>query len=369
MFKLFPFNSDKNKKRFGLVSCLNNRGLGTEARLLKDFFKEYLPEYHFDIFEIRAGRASKAFDDNWQSNKKFIKWLNQQDYVMTIEHFMPNLYTECKKQNIKSIWRPNIEWIDATLTADDFNKVNCIIAPMQACSDLLTQQFSLKNVLHMPWIANLPLLSKQVNTDKTQFLFNAGRGGIGDRRNCEAVIKAFSKVLGQRDDIEFLLKTQIELDISSLEAYKGKNFIYHHKNTSYKKNLAYYKNADFSIAPSKWEGVGFALLESLYHGTPVLTVDAPPMNQWITHKTLGYTVPASFADTDLPIEYNRDNLHLGLNWVKAAECSINDLVDGIIWLADNKIDFYKTFNKENKNVLNSRKADFIAAWKTLLAAE
>lgn len=366
-FPLFN-NKNKNKKRFGLVSCLNNRGLGTEARLLKDFFKEYLPEYHFDIFEIRAGRASKAFDKNWQTNKKFIKWLKQQHYVMTIEHFMPNLYTECKKHQIKSIWRPNIEWIDSTLTAEDFNKVDVIITPMQACTDLLTNEFSLNNVINIPWIANLPLQVKQANQGKTKFLFNAGRGGIGDRRNCEAVIKAFSKVLGKRDDIEFLLKTQIELDISSLQAYKGKNFIYHHKNTSYKKNLVYYTKADFSIAPSKWEGVGFALLESLYNGTPVLTIDAPPMNQWVRHKILGYNVPAHFSDVNLPIKFDRDKLHLGLNWIKAAECNIDDLVDGIIWLANNKIDFYKTFNRENKATLDQRKEHFIKSWKSLLAA-
>ncbi|WP_185962539.1 glycosyltransferase [Thalassomonas sp. M1454] len=286
---------------------------------------------------------------------------------MTIEHFMPNLFLECRKHQIKSIWRPNIEWINSDLTTEDFNKVDIIISPMQACADLLTKRFSLGNVVNMPWIANLPLHTKQLNKGKTKFLFNAGGGGVGDRRNCEAVIKAFSIVLGQRNDIEFLLKTQKALDVSQLNAYKGKNFIYHYKNTSYKKNLTYYTEADFSIAPSKWEGVGFALLESLYHGTPVLTVDAAPMNLWISHKKLGYTVPVSYTDTDLPI-VDRDNWHLGLNWVKAANCKVDDLVEGINWLADNKLEFYKTFNKENKTVLSQRKLDFIKSWQSLLVS-
>lgn len=360
------FSHPQDKPRLGLISCLNNRGLGTEARLLQTFFSKHIPEIDFNIFEIRAGKTSQAFDDNWQNNKKFKKWLHKQDHVMTIEHFMPKLFSECKKLNIDTIWRPNIEWIDCHLTQVDFEKVDTIVTPIEACTELLRGKFNLTNVCYIPWIADLPIQSKEPRADKTTFIFNAGRGGVADRRNAEAVINAFGYALKERSDIKFILKTQIALNISELKPYLGQNFIYHHKNTSYKRNLRFYHNADFSIAPSKWEGVGFSLLESLHHGTPVLTVDAPPMNQWIEHKTLGYTVPAHYSETELPIPFDRSQAHLGLNWVKAANCNTKDLVKGICWLADNKKTFYKNFNQKNYKILNARKEAFTSAWRDLL---
>ena len=173
------------------------------------------------------------------------------------------------------------------------------------------------------------------------------------------------KLLASRDDIHLTIKTQIELDVSALVKYQGKSFDYVEKNTDYKRNLAYYEKADFSLAPSKWEGLGFALLESLYSGTPVITVDAPPMNEWVDHKKTGYVVPCYFPDLELPIEYKKDNPN-GLNWVRAALCDPEEIINAVNWLTDNKQEIYRCFNEENPRTLERRKLQFIKTFRETL---
>ena len=43
---------------------------------------------------------------------------------------------------------------------------------------------------------------------------------------------------------------------------------------------ALYREGDAFIQPSKLEGIGFSVLEAVACGLPVITLDAPPMNEW-----------------------------------------------------------------------------------------
>ena len=42
-----------------------------------------------------------------------------------------------------------------------------------------------------------------------------------------------------------------------------------------------YQSADVAVLPSKWEGLGLTFLESIGCGLPIITVDAPPMNEFV----------------------------------------------------------------------------------------
>jgi glycosyltransferase involved in cell wall biosynthesis len=51
---------------------------------------------------------------------------------------------------------------------------------------------------------------------------------------------------------------------------------------------ALYARADATIMPSKHEGLGMGFYEALQRGCPVVTVDAPPHNEIIVHRTNGW---------------------------------------------------------------------------------
>lgn len=362
------FARKPRKPQFGLINCLNNRGLGTESRILEEIFSHHFPDIDFHLYKVKAGKSLQEFDQQWHKNNRFKKWLLSKDVVMTIEVFMPELFRFCRKNGVKTIWRPNFEWISPELTRDDFELVDFIVTPQTACSEFLQQRFQLQNVHPVPWITMMPVFAKQPYPGSTRFLFNAGRGGIGDRRNTRLVIDSFAEVLGEYDDIHLTIKTQIDLDLTPLSRVNPSHYTYVRKNTNYKKNLAYYRQSDFSLAPSKWEGLGFALLESLYNGTPVLTVDAPPMNEWVSHQQTGYLAPAYYPDLPLPIPYTRQNEN-GLNWVRAALCKQEDFIAGIVWLHENKTQLYQQFNQINADTLNARQTIFLDRFRAILHTE
>lgn len=367
---IFVFDVFKRSghKTFGLINCLNNRGLGTESRILIDLFKRHLPDYTPSLYKVRAGSTLRDFDSTWQDDRRFLKWLHRQQTVMTIETFMPNLFRYCKEHGIKTIWRPNQEIIAADVNVAELQLVDCIMCPQHACAALLKRQFGIdQNVVVNPWVMSLPVEHKALAQGPTRFLFNAGRLGIGDRRNGRVVIDAFAKVLAEHDDIHFTFKTQKGMDVTPLLPYKGTRFEYICRNTRYSKNLEFYRRADFSVAPSKWEGLGFALLESLYCGTPVLSVDSPPMNEWVRHKSTGYLTPVLPNNAQVPVPHDRDNPDPdGLNWVLSARCSRDDLAEGIVWLSQNKQSLYQQFHQVNADQLERRLEAFVATFAKVL---
>jgi glycosyltransferase involved in cell wall biosynthesis len=51
-------------------------------------------------------------------------------------------------------------------------------------------------------------------------------------------------------------------------------------------NEALYEQADICVQPSHWEGLGLGLLECQAAGLPLVTTDAPPMNEYRPHSTV-----------------------------------------------------------------------------------
>ena len=356
------------RPRFGLICCVNDRGLGTEARNLKSIFERYFGDYAFSVYRLPTGRRAGAFDASWESHRGFRRWLERQQVVMSIEVFMPRVFAHCRARGIRSLWRPNQEWIDASVAADAFALVDEIVTPQRDCAALLRGRFGLSNVRAVPWILDRPVAIKAPQSGPVRFLFNAGRGGVGDRRHADLVVAGMAAVLRQRQDIHLTIKTQSALNIDALRPYLGQSVEYVHKNTGYARNLAYYGQADFSLAPSKWEGLGFALLESLHAGTPVLSVDAPPMNEWIDHQLTGYLLPVRWPDVELPIARSSDN-SLGINWVRAALADPEALAAGVNWLADHRQAFYAAFNRINPALLSRRKGEFLRGLRAAIEGE
>ena len=287
---------------------------------------------------------------------------------MTIELFMPNIFAYCKSLGIKTIWRPNHEWIPIEQEIiNQFPMIDIIMAPQTNCYNFMKEKFQLNNVINNPWIFNLPVLEKQLNTekpDKTYILHNAGARGVGDRRNTALICQTMEQVLEERKDIFFILKSQVPCPAENLKKFD--NFRYIFAELQYETNLELYKQVDFSLAPSKWEGVGFAILESLYCGTPVLTVNASPMNEWVQHKQTGYLCEGKYAEVELPQHLHGGERLNGTGWIKAYNTTIEEIQAGIYWLVDNKEEIYKEFNSKNKVILEKRKENFINTWKEVL---
>lgn len=104
---------------------------------------------------------------------------------------------------------------------------------------------------------------------KPTFLHIGGWGGVGNRKNTDAVIKAYQ--LGSFES-ELVLTSQREMNLKRDEIIDILN------------------SCDAVILPSRWESTGLIHYESMAMGKPVITTDAPPMNEVIKNNSNGLLV-------------------------------------------------------------------------------
>ena len=119
---------------------------------------------------------------------------------------------------------------------------------------------------------------------KITFLHIGGFGGMHNRKQSDKVIEAFIK-MKNNDKAELIVTRQ------DVQNFDNKNGIHKYKDAenvklivgtfSQKDLIKLYHEADVVVLPSKWEGNGLPFYESLAMHRPVITIDAPPMNEII----------------------------------------------------------------------------------------
>ncbi len=95
------------------------------------------------------------------------------------------------------------------------------------------------------------------------------------------VLKAFRRV--SADDARLLIKGQVERELDLLErgAARDSRIEVRLEDLPTDEHLRLFASADVCVAPSRWEGLGLHLYESMALGLPVITNDNPPMNEVI----------------------------------------------------------------------------------------
>jgi len=148
-----------------------------------------------------------------------------------------------------------------------------------------------RNHTYIPYSVDLSEFTTQTGGEKKKFIFfhPGGYGGVHNRKNTEAVVQAFKEL--DNDDCELLITSQKEINFSELP--KGVRII--QKDLTRKELIQLYYDSDCVILPSKWETVGLPILEALAAGKPVITSNAPPMNEFIKEGLNGYVVPCEMV--------------------------------------------------------------------------
>jgi glycosyltransferase involved in cell wall biosynthesis len=106
-------------------------------------------------------------------------------------------------------------------------------------------------------------------------------GFLSKRKPVPQILKAFRRVEG--DDLRLVVKGQVERSRELLErgAAHDPRVEVRLEDLPTDEHLRLFASADVCVAPSRWEGLGLHLYESMALGLPVITNDNPPMNEVI----------------------------------------------------------------------------------------
>ena len=287
----------------GITSVYFDRGSGVICQQIKQAIQWHVPNWNISILarmSVADGRKQiKFWDDYFHPNillyptyqisdDDFEQWIiaNKLDVVIFVEEqHTKNLLPICNKLSIKSI--NYIVWENFNPTElQYYNQFTHLVCPTKSSYNLLKNEYLLDNTVYVQWGVDLSVYQWQepIKKDKPLIFFPAGYGGVNDRKNEDAVIKAFSYVC-PRDKMNLHIHTQKEG-----QAGQAQGIIKTSGTVSNQELIQFYKEADLVVLPSRWEGNCLPQQESLALGRPVIITDCAPLNERVIEGENGYLI-------------------------------------------------------------------------------
>jgi hypothetical protein len=184
-------------------------------------------------------------------------------------------------------------------------------------------------------------INKSVNKyNKFKFCCFGGLNSIS-RKNIELIIKAFYYIFNNTNHKNWELNIYIQgVEIPNIiEIYKCSNIHYHISHRSYKEIIDKYNENNISIHLGTHEGLGLGFYESLYTGTPILTLDWTPNNEIIKNNINGWILKCDHC------KVNDNNNCI----IKMASLKETDLINKVIEIL---IDVKSTTDIINNTIKN-----------------
>ncbi len=209
-------------------------------------------------------------------------WLDGLDWLLFVElpciNRLPQLAREL---GISVACVPNWEW--TSLELDWVNYVDLMMCPTKYTYKLIGEwksRFGFAwDVVHVSWPVDTQRFPFRRRERCRRFLFVNGTGGSCGRRSDGSLTpyrRKGSEVLfeaaGMVPHIPLVVYSQaddVPLAPRNVELRKPP-----------RRNVQLYKHGDVCVQPSHWEGLGLQLMECQASGLPLVTTDAPPMNEY-----------------------------------------------------------------------------------------
>jgi len=324
----------------GICSVYFDRGSGVICQQIKQAIQWHVPNCNISILARMSvadnKKQIKYWDDYFHQNillypsyqisdEDFEQWIiaNKLDVVIFVEEqHTKNLLSICNKLSIKSI--NYIVWENFNPAEISYYKqFTYLVCPTKSSYNLLKNEYLLDNAVCVPWGVDLDTYQWQepIKKDKPLIFFPAGFGGVNDRKNEDAVIKTFS-ACAPRDKMNLHVHTQKEGC-----AGQAQGIIKTSGTVDNNQLIKYYAEGDITVLPSRWEGNGLPFMESLALGRPIVTVDAPPMNERVVDGVNGFTCKVTEMKEVQGI------------FVKSAEIDCWDFAEKLILLEDRDLLF------------------------------
>ena len=254
-----------------------------------------------------------------------------------------------RELGVKTVCIPNWEWFIGNLPL--WHNCDLFICPTQYTLKVV-RGYGWKNATYLPWILDLDRFPprQDISGPARLFVHNAGFVDRDDRKGTRDAIAAFKRV--KHPDIRLLVRMQNEVELPELDSRIEVQI----GNLDNPEDL--YATGDVAIQPSKMEGIGFMAIESVCSGIPTITLNYPPMNEFVRQSEL-LVKPRCFKRKAFASQ-----------WVKQAHLRLPDrrnLAAKITWCANHDIAEISRTNRQFAEATFGRERQ-VKQWSELLDA-
>lgn len=274
----------------GVIGYNATTGLG----IIISWFKRFLLiDSHFiikhptigygDLYTLNNIFISKECSD--KEMREYIESFNVKTVFIIETPFNFNYFKILKENNIKTIFMPMLDTLSINVILPYKKYIDIVICPTKICYERYKKWF-LNKAIYLPY----PIDTEYFNPknieykNKYFFLHNQGNGGAHWRKGSEQVYKAFKLMQHLCENASLWINRQPTLDPIYHLTQNVDNLNINVMNFS--NQIDIYKQGVIYLAPSKREGIGLPIIEAMSCGLPVITTNAPPMNEWITNKDM-----------------------------------------------------------------------------------
>ncbi|MCH5243098.1 MAG: glycosyltransferase family 4 protein [Muribaculaceae bacterium] len=278
------------------------------------------------------------------NKKEFKKWIdiNKIDIILFNEQAWTTPLIWCNEWKI-----PTIAYVDyyKENTIPWFNIYDAVLCNTKRHSFAFRHH---PHQIYLKWGTDIDLYKPNIKKNKEITFFNsAGMSPL--RKGTDLVIQAFYNI-ENRKNAKLLIHSQVSLcqkmpnlkniikeltEEGSLEIIEG---------TITAPGLFY--RADVYVYPSRLDGIGLTLMEAAASGLACITVDNPPMNEFI-NSTFGVTCPVDYQYCRSDAYYwpmcvcNIDSLSKAMNDVINGHLDIDQMKLNARKYAENELNFDK----------------------------
>ncbi len=291
--------------RIGICAYWFNRGQGVVARQLRSALDSLGHETFVLARPTRAGNIRPSFIDHsgvWDQPgvtdasayrigaDELVAWgrENELDLALFDQNYELEAIAALRTSGVATagrfVWEQfSAEHVEPAKRALD------LVYSMTACEQERYAGMGIESP-RVRWGIHPELLAYAAEPDGGPLTYFYPGGFLSKRKPVGEVLKAFRRF--DDEDARLIVKGQVERQVAELErgVERDPRVRAILEDLPAAEHLTLFASADVCIAPARWEGLGLHLYESMALGLPVITNDAPPMNEVIRDRDNGLLI-------------------------------------------------------------------------------
>ncbi len=293
--------------RVGICAYWFNRGQGVVARQIRSALDELGHQTFVLARPTRAKNIKPAFIDHsgvWDQPNvtdateyrigpaEMVEWgrANELDVVLFDQNYEFDSIAALRSAGVRTVGRFVWEHFAAE-HVEPARAALDIVYSLTACEQERYAGMGIESP-RVPWGIHPELLAYAGAPRRDALTYFYPAGFISKRKPVKEILKAFRGL--DRADAKLVIKGQVERELDTIEggARRDPRVEVLIEDLPTDEHLRLFASAHVCVAPSRWEGLGLHLYESMALGLPVITNDNPPMNEVVRDGENGLLISA-----------------------------------------------------------------------------